>query len=271
MNSFSHQCRRKGTKIVFVFLCLIGLFLFTKPGLGNESITLRADQWCPYNCDPKSDKPGYMIEVAKSIFEPQGYQIDYATTNWPRAISEARKGVFTGIVGASKSDAPDFIYPDVPLGVNKSCFYVKKDNLWTYKGTPSLSTVTLGVIRDYTYGEPLDSYIKDNTKNSQKIDVVGGDKPLDTNIKKLLVGRIGAIIENHFVMIYKASQAPEASQNIKQVGCIEPDDLFIGFSPAQKNSKKYARLISEGLKAMRNNGKLKEILIKYGLSDWSTH
>ena len=33
------------------------------------TITLRADSWGPYNEEPKSAQPGYMIEVAKLIFE----------------------------------------------------------------------------------------------------------------------------------------------------------------------------------------------------------
>ena len=33
------------------------------------TITIRADSWAPYNEEPKSAQPGYMIDVAKLIFE----------------------------------------------------------------------------------------------------------------------------------------------------------------------------------------------------------
>ena len=77
----------------------------------GETISLRADAWCPYTCDPGAAKPGFMIEIAKMALEPAGHKVDYKVLNWARAITETRKGKFTAIVGAAKDDAPDFIYP----------------------------------------------------------------------------------------------------------------------------------------------------------------
>jgi polar amino acid transport system substrate-binding protein len=52
-----------------------------------DTISIRADLWCPFNCDPSGAKPGYMIEIAKAVFEPLGHKIDYQTLNWARAIA----------------------------------------------------------------------------------------------------------------------------------------------------------------------------------------
>lgn len=46
-----------------------------------DVVTLRADQWCPYNCVPGSDRPGYMIEIAREVFGRAGHQIDYQALN----------------------------------------------------------------------------------------------------------------------------------------------------------------------------------------------
>ena len=35
-----------------------------------ETVTLRADVWCPFNCEPDAASPGYMIEIAKAALEP---------------------------------------------------------------------------------------------------------------------------------------------------------------------------------------------------------
>ena len=32
-----------------------------------DEISLRADLWCPYTCDPQAKNPGFMIEIAKEI------------------------------------------------------------------------------------------------------------------------------------------------------------------------------------------------------------
>ena len=42
---------------------------------GNAlTITLRADEWSPFNGDPASDRPGYLIEIANRIFSKAGHK-----------------------------------------------------------------------------------------------------------------------------------------------------------------------------------------------------
>ena len=47
------------------------------PGAAADTISIRGDMWCPVNCDPKAERPGYMIEIAREVFEPKGHKIDY--------------------------------------------------------------------------------------------------------------------------------------------------------------------------------------------------
>lgn len=35
----------------------------------KKKVVLGADEWCPYNCTPGSNQPGYVVELAKAIFE----------------------------------------------------------------------------------------------------------------------------------------------------------------------------------------------------------
>ena len=39
-------------------LVLLGLVATASTPTGADVISLRADEWCPYNCAPDSDKPG---------------------------------------------------------------------------------------------------------------------------------------------------------------------------------------------------------------------
>ncbi|MBF0379047.1 MAG: hypothetical protein HQK72_16440, partial [Desulfamplus sp.] len=60
-------------------------------------------------------------------------------------------------------------------------------------------------------------------------------------------------------------------QDVEIAGTLPTDKtdyIFIAFSPNNPKSKDYATLITEGIKEMRANGKLKEILNSYGLEDW---
>ena len=89
---------------------VVSILISAATCLAGDTITLRADIWDPYNGDPASDQPGFVIEVAKAVFEKAGYTVDYQVEgwSWDRSVEEAKKGNIDGIVGAAKSEAPDF-------------------------------------------------------------------------------------------------------------------------------------------------------------------
>ncbi|MEQ1790535.1 MAG: hypothetical protein ABL857_08835, partial [Rickettsiales bacterium] len=60
-------------KSLFVILLAILVTPLTNAHAAEQTtINIVADEWCPFNCDPESDKPGYVIELAKEIFKPYG-------------------------------------------------------------------------------------------------------------------------------------------------------------------------------------------------------
>lgn len=241
------------------------LALWSQSSAAAETISIRADTWCPYNCVP-GDKPGYMIELARGAFG-QGYTIDYQTLNWARAIAETREQKFVAIVGAAKNDAEDFVFPDTPLGLSRSCFYTKTGSPWKYKDLGSLEGNAIGVIKDYTYGDEIDGYVKKHEKDAKRIDVVSGDNPLDINIKKLKAGRITAFIEDEAVMTYTLD-SKKMSGEMQQAGCVKETPLFIAFGPKNPKAKEYAKVLGDYVAKSRKDGSLGKLLAKYGLKDW---
>lgn len=231
------------------------------------TISIVADEWCPYNCAPGGDKPGFMIEIAEKTLGAAGHTIDYKNMPWSRAIDESRKGKFDAIVGAAKDDAPDFVYPGEALGISGSIFAVRKGDTWKYTGIPSLAGHAVGVIQDYSYDDDFDKYVETNAKDSAKVQVAAGESALETNIKKLEAKRVDAIVEDHSVLNYALSQMGKAGA-FDVAGELGDSEVFIAFSPAKKESAEYAKILTDGLKKLRETGELKKILAKYGLEDW---
>lgn len=255
-------------KFTYLFIGSVSLLNFSLV-THAETITLRADTWCPYNCEPKDARPGYMIEIAKAALEPAGHKVEYETLNWARAIADSRAGKFSGIVGAAKSDAPDFIFPEASLGTSKNCFFAKSDATWAFKDKASLETASIGVIKDYTYGDEVDDYIKTNAKNAKKVDIVSGDNPLELNIKKVQMGRVTSLLESEAVLknYMFVNKLPDSS--FKNAGCLkDSDELYVAFSPKHPKAKEFAKLIGDKVVAMRKDGSLKKMLEQYGISDW---
>lgn len=234
----------------------------------SETLTFKADVWCPFNCEPKGEQQGFLIDLAKAALEPLGHKVEYSNLNWARAIVDTRDGKYTAIVGAAKSDAPDFIFPSTALGFARNCFYGKKDATWSYQGIASLKGITFGVVKDYTYEDEVDEYIKTNMKDPKKIDVVAGDNPLELNLKKVNAGRITAFIEEDSVLrnYFFRNKLPDDS--IKNLGCVKESEIFIGFSPKNPKSAEYAKAISSKIEEMRKEGSFSKILAQYGIKDW---
>jgi polar amino acid transport system substrate-binding protein len=90
-----------------------------------DVIRLRADLWCPYNCEPGADRPGYMVEIAREVFAAAGHEIEYRTLNWVRSLEEARHGTVDGVIAATAVEAAGFVLP-LPLGRNRDGYAMRR-------------------------------------------------------------------------------------------------------------------------------------------------
>lgn len=249
-----------------LFSVLILLSAFAN-NAAAEKITIAADVWCPFNCEPNSEQPGFMIEVANKVFTAQGHEVNYIVMNWSRAIREAELGNINGIIGAFPGDAPDFIFPEQELSVLSNTFFVHKDSNWHYQGVDSLKEIQLVAIAGYDYGPELRKYIQQS--GSEHVSLLSGQgQPLRRGIQMLNLKRIGAIVEADQVFWYTAQQLGIAG-NFKAAGhSSEPMKSYIAFSPALESSSEFAQTLSDGIVSLRASGELAEILQKYGLKDW---
>jgi polar amino acid transport system substrate-binding protein len=233
----------------------------------SETITIVADDWCPYNCEPNSALPGYVVEIVGEIFGKAGYNLEYRSVPWARALKEVLAGTYEGAIAATSKELPDGIFPQEELGYYSNYFIIRKGDAWRFISMESLKSVRLGAIKNYNYGKALNSFIEKN-KDSMAVQVLAGNNAVERNLKKLLQNKIDVYLEDRQVAHHMA----------KKMGILDKIDfggiqgrpiaLYVGFSPANPESNKYARILSEGIVEMRKSGRLAEILGKYGLGDW---
>jgi polar amino acid transport system substrate-binding protein len=208
-----------------------------------------------------------MIEIAQEIMLKHGHKINYEIMNWSRAIAEVKLGKYDAIAGANRSVLEGFTIPRVSSGANENYIWTLNDSLWTYENESSLQEINLGVVNAYSYGEEIDKPIAKKGKNIIK---VAGSNPLPRLIQMTESHRIMAFVENPFVLSYTLKNLKKAPTFFKSVSknISNDPDLFIAFSPMNKNSLLYTKLMDEGISELRKNGRLKVILKKYGLTDW---
>lgn len=233
-----------------------------------ETITLVADEWAPFNSTPNKQPEGYMVDVAREVFKANSIDVVYRLVPWNRALEGTRTGEYTGVIGPTKNEAPYLVFPKEELARNRLSFWVKKGNPWRFKNRDSIKQVSLGVIEGYDYRKWLNVYAATNRHNSKKVQFISGTNPMEMNLRKLMAGHVGAVVDNEAVIRYTAKQ-------LGLLGGIEfagyDSELAycnIAFSPANPRSVYYARMLSEGIVKLRKNGRLKQILGVYGLKDW---
>ncbi|MDO3381260.1 substrate-binding periplasmic protein [Gilvimarinus algae] len=248
---------------------VLGVLLLTAC-VRAETITLVADQWCPYNCDPAAERPGFMVEIAQRAFAAEGIEVVYLTLPWLRALQATAHGSYDAVIGASVIEARGFVFPDIEQARMRNGIWALQGRAWQYAGVDSLKQVRLGATGGYSYGPAVERYLN-HPDNAAGVTLLFGDEPLSRGISMLKRGRLDALLEDEQVMRYALRQSGEENALVL-AGLVENTDefskIYIAFSSARENSDKYARILSEQTRRLRQSGELHDILAHYNLTDW---
>jgi len=250
-------------------LLITALSLLLPTGANADTITLRADEWCPFNCQPEADKPGFGIEIARAVFTAAGHDLDYRLLPWTRALDECRKGAIAAVIGTTPTESPDFVFPAEMIARADNAMAVKKGNPWRYAGPASLDRLKVGIIQGYVYMGTIGDYLEAAAKapDHKRLDTTGGDNALELNLKKLLAGRVDVVIDSGAVLTYKI-QDLHLTDKVELAGSADLDPIYVAFSPALPVSKDLAALFDRSVADLRASGKLQAILSRYGQKDW---
>jgi len=230
-----------------------------------DIIRLRADDWCPFNCS--EPKKGYGVEVAEQVFAVAGHTVQYQLAPWSRSLEDCLRGEVDAVIGAAPVDSPDLVFGAEPIGQWDSTFVVKAGNPWRYDGIQSLDQVKLAAIIGYIYMDPVGDYVAANKQNKARVTQVGGTQPLDQSLKMVAAGRVDAAMESRAVLDYKLREMGLVD-SLAIAGGTQSGPIYIAFSPKHAKARDYARILDDGIRAMRADGRLKAILDRYGVRDW---
>ncbi|WP_228151216.1 substrate-binding periplasmic protein [Tamilnaduibacter salinus] len=232
-----------------------------------DVITIAADPWCPHNCTAGSDHEGYMIDIAREVFESHGLTVEYVNTSWARALRLVNAGELDAVVGAYHEDAPGFVFPEIEQGEATNRFYTRPDDHWSFRGLSSLDDRLLVVINDYSYTALLDTYIQQHRQDQKRIWELSGPSPLDRAAQLVAQGRADVLVEERAVFTFLRQENPDLPA-LRDAGGLPSTRAFVAFSPELPQSARHASLLSDGMVTLRESGRLDAILARYGLEDW---
>ena len=85
------------TRIILLLTTILFLFPIIVHSENSETITLVADEWPPFNSVPGSSEEGFLVDVARAVFEKKGIDVSYRILPWKRAIELTRNGHYMAL------------------------------------------------------------------------------------------------------------------------------------------------------------------------------
>ncbi len=263
--------KRVATLVRWLLAALAALFLFPVwAGDTKPTLIMVGDNWCPYNCAPQAQKRGYLIDVLERVLGPH-FTLTYQLKPWTRAISMVESNEAQLLI-ATPATTKQKIISSAPLGVDRTCFFVRKGNSWRFGRMADLKNMRLGVVQDYSYDDngPLDALIAAYRKgNNPNLEIAVGENALESNFRKLWAGRMDVVIENENVGRYMVQTLKlEDSIDLAQCATHRVSTTHVAVSAKRSDAKYILALINNGVYALRRSGELNTILKPYGLLDW---
>ncbi|NVO04686.1 MAG: transporter substrate-binding domain-containing protein [Rhodoferax sp.] len=228
------------------------------------------DNWCPYNCAPDAPRRGYMVEVLERVLAPY-FTLSYKLEPWSRAIVMVETGEAQLLVGTPASTGQKTL-ASAPLGVDQSCFFVRKGNPWRYTRVGDLKRIRLGVIQDYSYDDngPLDALIAAFRRhNDPRLEVAVGENALENNFRKLEAGRMDVVLENENVGRYMVQELKlQDAIDLADCATHHVATTHVAVSLTRADARQILQRVNKGLAELRRSGELASILKVYGMADW---
>ena len=269
---------KKDFKIISrVVLAAVVFSVFTIMSYAKESekLIFVSDPYEPYVMDEPNYK-GYITEMVLEIFNNAGFDAEYRNVPFQRALVELESGNYTGLLAVSVG-REGYVYPENAMGVFKNEFFVRNDSNWRWKDISSFESVIYGGILGYNMdSEFIDPYVAKFRDDSNRVQLVAGSSALQSNVLKLVHGRIDVIYANTLVVLHTANRLGVADRiKVADVDSASRDQqLFnsrgvsVAFHLSNPNAEKYIKILDEGIQKIKENGRFREILARYGLAEY---
>lgn len=233
-------------------------------------LTVVADTYCPYNCAVGAKQEGILVDLTRAIFEAKGYQIRYKVVPWTRALKMVKEGKADIALGSppEEADTHGLIKGNEPIGYGVDCVYVQADNPLKYNNRADdlNSLKKVGTVVDFQYYEQMGEWLQ-RPENKNKNFPARGETASETNLIHLSLGRLDGVMETSAVIDYLIMQK-KLQGKVRVAGCHKPQAVFNLFSPQRKDARQLAAELDSGILALEKEGKVQQILDRYGVYQW---
>ncbi len=246
--------------LTFISMVLMTIVIISGSVNAEQTVKLSTINWEPYSGE-KLPNHGFFSELVTESFARAGYLAEFHYRPWARALKEAKKGKFDGVMDAYwKEDRTEFLnYSDVVWKVKEE-FIALRDNSVTWNGTlASLKGYQIGVLNKSLQAEEIEAAGIKTQPISDQVQ----------NVKKLLAGRIDAMVIPSDVFFWQLEQI-DSQFDRSRIKILKPPfkiyDMYVAFSKKKPGYEQLTADFNRGLDLIKADGTFKKILQKHNIT-----
>ena len=211
------------------------------------------DDWAPYSSATQQQPQGFAVDVVREAFAMAGVTVQFRALPYSRCMAETRSGQLTACFDAVPNSLikPLYLWPRMPLFSTRMNIYARAGSGQRGLRAKDLEGHTVGVQRDYEYGEEFDV----NTRIQRRV--------VDKNeygFRMLMAKRIEYMAaEERIAKALFRSKASEFAGRFTLVGTVATPDLFIAFSKSAPDGREMLARFNQGYDKLRNSPRYKQI------------
>ena len=203
---------------------------------------------------------GAAVDILTEAFRRCKQPVSIRVLPWARALLQAQEGsadaVFTAVKTPEREQALAFSHePILALVVS---LFVRKDSKLRYGGDlGGLAEQRFGTVNQFSNGALFDGAVKAGML--KKVEVVSDT---DTNVKKLLAGRIDVMVNNRYGAIYFLKMNDALDQVVELAPEVDNSPGYLAFTRKHDFSR-LSLAYDAALESMKRDGSYQRILERY--------
>ncbi|MBC3809133.1 transporter substrate-binding domain-containing protein [Undibacterium seohonense] len=245
------------TFILGLFFCAAVSLAATDERYDSHITLVGEDEWYPYAALKDGRLKGYAVDLIDAAYAAVNVKVHFKSAPYARCLMLVETGQELGCFDSLKDRklSKTFLFHEEPIFKAEIGIYALASSTENQLDFSALHGKRIGVTHGYTYTDEVDN------DSGIKREVAPTDL---SNLRKLLRQRSDYSLVYTRVVDYLTNQyASEFKGNIKQVGSISLQALYVSFSKQRKDSLRYAALLDQGLRKIKKNGTYQQIEQKW--------
>lgn len=215
------------------------------------------DDWAPYSSGPDGHARGFAVDVVREAYALAGVNVHFKALPYSRCMAETKAGRLLACFDAVPNSliAQHYLWPKLPLFSTHMNIYARAGAAERNLRASDLEGHTVGVQRDYEYGDAFDL--------NKRIVRHVVDKN-EHGFRMLQAGRIQYMAaEARIAEALFRSKPAEFGGKFTLVGTVATPELFIAFSKDAPGSSDMLARFNEGYAKLRKSARYRELEDKW--------